>query len=328
MTLDEKAAALLMLHAPGVESAPLRSLVDLGVSGLILMGDNVPATSEQLAELTAGVQSGLEVPVLFAIDEEGGIVQRLPWDPVPGADVVRDGAVEVTEQAFSDRAELLAAGGVNVNFGIVADVTADPDSFIFDRVLGTEPGAAADRVAAAVRGESPLVASTLKHFPGHGAAPGDSHESIPSADLDASAWSSGPAVPFAAGIDAGAPLVMTGHLEYPAIDADPASLSAEWHRLLRDDLGFEGVIVTDDMLMLQNNGLAEYSDPYENAVRALEAGSDLLLYVLPADPSDVGIEVAALVTAIGDAVRSGRISEETIDESVTRILTLRYSFAD
>ena len=196
-----------------------------------------------------------------------------------------------------------------MNFGIVADVTADADSFIYGRVLGADPQAAAERVAAAVAGERGAVLSTLKHFPGHGAAPGDSHASVPTAPLSLDEWRAGPAIPFAAGIDAGAELVMTGHLAYPSVDAAPASLSPEWHRILREELGFDGVVVTDDMLMLQHNGLPEFADPGENAVRAIAAGGDLLLYVLPADPSEFGISVDGLVASIVAAVDVGRIDE-------------------
>jgi beta-N-acetylhexosaminidase len=117
--------------------------------------------------------------------------------------------------------------------------------------------------------------------------------------------------------------VMTGHLAYPAVDAAPASLSPEWHRILREELGFEGVVVTDDMLMLQHNGLPEYADPGENAVRALAAGGDLLLYVLPADPSEFGISVDGLAASISEAVASGRIPEARLDEAATRVFELR-----
>ncbi len=199
----------------------------------------------------------------------------------------------------------------------------DPASFISGRVLGADAEGAAARVASAVAGERGTVASTLKHFPGHGAAPGDSHSSIPSAPLGLDEWRAGPSVPFVAGIDAGAELVMTGHLAYPAVDPAPASLSPEWHRILRDELGFDGVVVTDDMLMLQHNGLPEYADPGENAVRAVAAGSDLLLYVLPADPATMGITVGGLVTSLVGAVHTGRISEERLDEAAARVLTLR-----
>jgi len=308
LTTEQKAAALLMLHAPGIDPAPLRAYVDQGVSGLILMGDNMPETPPELAELTAAVQDDPEAPALIGIDEEGGEVQRLPWDDQPGADQLRNEPPAASEDAFAARATALADAGVSVNFGIVADVTPDPESFIAGRILGTDPTGAADRVAAAVSGERHVVESTLKHFPGHGAAPGDSHTSIPTAPLTMDEWRTGPAVPFEAGIDAGAELVMTGHLAYPAIDPAPASLSPEWHRILRDELGFDGVVVSDDMLMLQRNDLPEYADPGENAVRAVAAGCDLLLYVLPADPAEVGISVGGLVGAISGAVDSGRLS--------------------
>jgi len=328
LTIEQKAASLLMLHAPGTDPAPLRALVDEGVSGLILMGDNVPGTPAELAALTKAVQADPEAPVLMGIDEEGGEVQRLPWDGTAGAEALRAAPADAAEDAFAARAATLADVGVDVNFGIVADVTADPSSFISGRVLGADPEAAADRVAAAVAGERGAVLSTLKHFPGHGAAPGDSHDSVPTAPLTVEQWRAGPAIPFEAGIDAGAELVMTGHLAYPAIDAAPASLSPEWHRILREELGFDGVVVTDDMLMLQANGLPEYADPGENAVRAIAAGSDLLLYVLPADPSEFGISVSGLVDSIVAAVHSGRLDEARLDDAVERVLELRRSLAN
>jgi beta-N-acetylhexosaminidase len=323
LSIEQKAASLLMLHAPGTDPAPLRALVDAGVSGLILMGDNMPATPPELAALAEAVQVDAEAPVLLGIDEEGGEVQRLPWDGAAGAEQLRTAPPQAARDAFGARGVALSEVGVDVNFGIVADVTADPASFIAGRVLGGDPQSAADRVAAAVAGERGAVLSTLKHFPGHGAAPGDSHASVPSAPLTIDEWRAGPAIPFEAGIDAGAELVMTGHLAYPAVDVAPASLSPEWHRILREELGFDGVVVTDDMLMLQHNGMPEYADPGENAVRAVEAGSDLLLYVLPADPSAVGVSVDGLVASLAAAVESGRVTEQRLDEAVERVLTLR-----
>lgn len=325
LTTTQKAAALLMLHAPGTDPAALRAYVDAGVSGLILMGDNIAGTPDELAALTAAVQVDPEAPVLIGIDEEGGEVQRLPWDDAAGAETLRAQPPAASRDAFASRSAMLANGGVSVNFGIVADVTADAESFIFGRVLGTDAAGSGERVAAAVAGEQGTVFSTLKHFPGHGAVPGDSHSSVPAAPLTIDEWRAGPSIPFAAGIGAGAEFVMTGHLAYPAVDPAPASLSPEWHRILREELGFEGVVVTDDMLMLQHSGLPEYADPGENAVRAIAAGADLLLYVLPADPSDFGISVDGLAAAIVAAVRSGRITESRLDEAVERVLTLRRS---
>lgn len=328
LSIEQKAAALLMLHAPGTDPAPLRAFVDAGVSGLILMGDNVPGSPPELAAITAALHPDPEAPVLVGIDQEGGEVQRLPWDGAASAQDLRGVPASAARDAFALRAATLADVGVSVNFGIVADVTPDPESFISGRVLGTDPAGSAERVAAAVSGERGVVLSTLKHFPGHGAAPGDSHSSVPAAPLTIDEWRAGPAIPFDAGIDAGAELVMTGHLAYPAVDPAPASLSPEWHRILRDELGFDGVVVSDDMLMLQHNGLAEYADPGENAVRAVAAGCDLLLYVLPADPSEFGISVDGLVASIVAAVWSGRISEQRLDEAVGRVLTLRRSLVE
>jgi beta-N-acetylhexosaminidase len=328
LTIEQKAAALLMLHAPGTDPAPLRAFVDAGVSGLILMGDNVPGSPPELAAITAALHADPEAPVLVGIDQEGGEVQRLPWDGAASAQDLRGVPAVAARDAFALRAATLADVGVSVNFGIVADVTPDPESFISGRVLGTDPAGSAERVAAAVSGERGVVFSTLKHFPGHGAAPGDSHSSVPAAPLTIDEWRAGPAIPFDAGIDAGAELVMTGHLAYPAVDPAPASLSPEWHRILRDELGFDGVVVSDDMLMLQHNGLAEYADPGENAVRAVAAGCDLLLYVLPADPSEFGISVDGLVASIVAAVQSGRISEQRLDEAVERVLSLRRSLVE
>lgn len=329
MSLEQKAASLLMVHAPGIDPAPLRALVDQGVGGIILMGDNIPDSPDQLRALTGALQTDAQAPILIGVDQEGGVVRRLGWDSTAGAGELRDAPPDAARAAYASRADALAASGVNVNFGIVADVTADTGSFMWDRVLGTDPQSASERVAAAVTGEqaSGLVASTVKHFPGHGAAPGDSHASIPSAPLTISEWRTLAAPPFEAAIDAGADLVMTGHLAYPAVAAAPASLSTEWHRILRQELGFEGVVVTDDMLMLQHNGLAEYADPGENAVRAVAAGSDLLLYVLPEDPSSFGISVQGLSASIAAGVRSGRMSEERLDGAARRVLGLRYDLA-
>ncbi len=327
MTDRERAASLLMLHAPGTDPAAMRELIDQGIAGVILMGDNIPRSEAELVGLTSALQSDPEAATLIGIDQEGGIVSRIDWDPAPAPYELRDQPATATRDAFAARAAALEASGVNVNFGIVADVTDDPGSFIYDRVLGTSPEAAAAHVSAAVEGERGAVASTVKHFPGHGAAPGDSHVSVPSAPLTLDEWRAGPAVPFEAAVDADVELVMTGHLSYPSVDAAPASLSPAWHEILRDELGFDGVLVTDDMLMLQHNGLPEYADPGENAIRAVAAGGDLLLYVLPADPSEFGISVDGLAASIAGAVADGRIPSKRLEEAATRVFELRRELA-
>ncbi|MDO9590493.1 MAG: glycoside hydrolase family 3 N-terminal domain-containing protein, partial [Microcella sp.] len=136
-------------------------------------------------------------------------------------------------------------------------------------------------------------------------------------------WRATHAVPFEAGIEAGAPLVMMGHLEFSQISPGPASLSSVWIDILRGELEFDGVIVTDDLLMLQRSGVAAYANPLQNAVRALAAGNDLLLCVLPGDPRTVGIDPARLVTELAAAVGDGRLDEASVDASLVRVLGMR-----
>jgi beta-N-acetylhexosaminidase len=317
MTLPQKVASMFIVRAPAVDGAAWQATVSSrGLGGLILMGDNVPATPEELAALTAGVSSGHGLAPLISIDEEGGDVTRLPYDGFAGADTLSSQPEPATQDAFMGRSQLLEASGVSVNFGIVADVTADPASFMFSRVLGGDVAASSPRVAAAVTGESGRVFSTLKHFPGHGETTGDSHSSVPRSDVDLNAWRVRDAPPFQAGINAGAELVMFGHLAYTPVDPQPASLSATWHTILRDELGFTGVTVTDDMGMLEATGLPEYASAEENAIRAVAAGNDLLLYVTPGD-------VDAMIAAVVGAVESGRIDPAVIDDAVARDLGLR-----
>ncbi len=324
MSLAEKVQSLFMLHVPGTDADAFRAFAEHNrPGGMILMGDNIPSGTTALAGLTAAASPDPELPLLFAVDQEGGVVSRLHADTAPGADQLKHDPVGKTYTAFRSRASLLREAGIQINFGVVADVSADPGSFIYDRVLGVDPQAAAERVAQAVRGESGLVLSTLKHFPGHGTGVGDSHQLIPQTKMSRAHWRERDGRPFAAGIVAGAELVMLGHLEYSEVDAQPASLSPVWHRILRDDLDFHGVIISDDMLMLQHSGLDEYRDPSENAIRALAAGTTMLLYVLPANPSTAGIDLGTMVSDIMTAVDTGRIDPAQVDQAARALLVLR-----
>lgn len=318
MTLAERVQSLLVLHAGGTDPAAIRAVVDrYHPGGLILMGDNTAAGSPGVAAITAAASVDPALPVLVAVDQEGGEVSRIDADPSPGADVLRSASAADTQRAFAARAALLASIGISVNFGIVADVTDDPDSFLSGRVLGTDPVSSAEHVAAAVAGERGVVLSTLKHFPGHGAAPGDSHSVVPHTDESLDAWRARDAVPFEAGIRAGAGAVMFGHLVYSAVDSLPASLSPTWHSILRDELGFGGLAVTDDLNMLQDAG---YGEAAGIAVAAAAAGNDLLLYV-PTVGTD--FDPQTVVDAIVAAVTAGTIPQSTIDRAALRVLEQR-----
>lgn len=332
MTLEQKVASLLILHTPGVDGAAQRSFIEqFGLGGVILMGDNMPGGTDAtdlagLSSMTAAIRGTDLLPPLIGIDQEGGDVVRVGPDPAPGAEQLRALAPAAAAEAFRARAAMLADAGISLNFGVVADISADPSSFIYSRSLGADAAAAGERVAAAVAGERGRVLSTLKHFPGHGAAPGDSHYGIPSTGLSLEQWRQLEAPPFEAGIGAGAEFVMFGHLSYSAVDALPASLSVRWHDILGEQLEFTGLSITDDMRMLQDSGDPRYADPVQNVVDAFAAGNSMVLFTLPADPGSVGVDIPALIAAVADAVRIGRIPAAQIDDAALAALRLRETF--
>lgn len=324
MTTSEQAASIVMGHIPTSDPAGLSEYMKgAGLGGFILMGANVPSTEDALRGVTGALTIDPALPPLIAIDQEGGDVSRLPWDDFPASSRLKERPAADASAAFAARGSLIARSGANVNFGIVADTTSDRSSFIFGRSLGADPQGAAERVAAAVTAEEQFVASTLKHFPGHGATPGDSHQLIPSTDLTLEQWQQADALPFIAGIDAGASLLMFGHLSYTAVDAAPASLSSRWHEIARDDLGFEGVIVTDDLGMLLSTGLDEYADPVANAVAALAAGNDLVLMIAHSTPDTA----SQLIAGITSAVEAATLPAERLQDAAERVMTLRLELA-
>lgn len=324
MSTREKAASLVMGHLPMTDPSALRAYMEsTGIGGFILMGANIPGSESELRAITDALTVDSALPPLLAIDQEGGDVSRLPWDDFPSALTLKDLPATESALAFAGRAALLQRAGISVNFGIVADVTADPGMFIYRRALGTSPDASAERVIAAVSGEGTTAASTLKHFPGHGAAPGDSHTTIPSTSMSKEQWAASDGVPFSAGIDAGAPLLMYGHLNYSSVDNAPASMSAEWHRVARDELGFDGISITDDLGMLQATGLAEYQDPVANAVAAIAAGNDMVLTVVFSNAETASRAVDGIVAA----VESGVLSTDRLNDAAIRVTSLRLDLA-
>ena len=305
LSTREQVATLIIASRPGTDAKTLSDFVSLtGISGFILMGDNVADSPEAMKDLTDHMRSGQHLPVFIAVDEEGGPVTRLPWDTLPSAGSLQASSPEEVRGVFEERAALLAQSGITVNFGIVADVPGGPDGFLADRAFGFDAQEVSARVAAAVEGERGIVQTTLKHFPGHGAAAGDSHVMIPSSDLSYDAWKTSHAIPFIDGIAAGAELVMVGHVRFPDIEAMPASLSPAWYRIAREDLGFEGLLITDDLGMLEQSGEPEFSDRARNIANALAAGADLALIVWGENADSLNSlidEVAAIITEDGAA---------------------------
>jgi len=269
----------------------------------------------QVRALTAGLGAAARVPLLIGTDQEYGVVTRIRSGIVQLPSAMAFGAADdpaLTERAWAAAGADLAALGVNVDFAPVADVLG-PGGVVGSRSFGGDPAAVARQVAAAVRGlRSAGLAATLKHFPGHGHTTVDSHVALPRLDRTVAELEERDLPPFVAGIAAGADLVMSGHIEVPAIESGvPASFSARvLVDLLRGQLGFGGVVICDALRMVP----AMRWPPGEAAVRALLAGNDLLL-----QPPDL----AAAQRGLLDALDAGRLPRARLVEAVERILALK-----
>ncbi len=297
--------------------ATKQALQDYPVGGIIYFAHNFD-TVEQTEDMIANTQSFSKIGLFIATDEEGGRVNRLMdtlgttyIDPMyEYRDQGTDVAFENAKTIATDMVRL----GFNLDFAPVADVWSNPDNTVIgDRAYSDDYGQAAELVESAVRGfDAGGVICTLKHFPGHGDTAEDSHYSSAYVNRTKAQIMSDEMQTFRAGIDAGAELVMVGHLIVPDIDELPATLSYKIAtEMLRGDMGFDGIAITDSMEM---ESITDNYGVGDSAVMAVKAGMDMLLQ--PAD-------LAAAVDAIENAVANGDITETRIDESVRRILMLK-----
>src|SRR5690625_769741 len=281
-------------------------------------------TAAQLQEVTGAVQNqqqaaGREWPAIISVDQEGGRVARLRGviDKVPAfATLAAQGNAEVravTEAMGAQMADL----GFTMDFAPVADVSIGPkDPTIGDRAAGTDPEFVADAALAAVAGllEGGVV-PTVKHFPGHGSVTTDSHIDLPVQKRSLEELREKDLVPFAAAISAGAPVVMMAHVSVEELDPGvPATLSAPAYALLRDELGFEGVIVTDAMNM---QAITKTTKSGQESVAALAAGADLVLM-----PADIKAAHGAIVAALD----SGDLDRSELERSAARVVALQLWF--
>lgn len=296
------------------------------VGGVILFGHNMRSEG-QVRDLTASLQ-GMSmrtepaVPLFVAVDQEGGEIASAPWvAPQPAAAEVGRGGDPAEARAVAEEIgrDLLRAG-VNTNFAPVVDTGFG--AAIGNRSYGEDPELVSRMGAAAVGGyERAGIASAAKHFPNHGPAVADSHRELPVVGHDMETLRSHDLPPFRAAVEAGVPMVMAGHLLYPAVDAErPASLSPRWMGLLRDEIGFDGVIVTDDLAMA---GASGGGTPERAAVEAVKAGADLLIVSSPPQ------QQADAYDAVVAAVEAGEIPEERVRDSVRRLVEVKeaYGFA-
>lgn len=338
-TLEEKVGELLLVHFEG--NAPnensRRLIEEAKVGGFIYYNfSNELSSPSQVQTLSRGLQeqkrkSGSQIPLLITVDQEGGRVTRLKNGFTQFPSPALFGNLNnplLVEKAAKYTAQELKAVGVNMNLAPVVDVNSNPlNPVIGNRAYSSDPDIVSALGESAIHGyEEESVISCLKHFPGHGDTGKDSHVDLATLDKSRGALDSLELIPFRK-LAKKAPCVMTAHLLVREIDDKPATLSNPiLEGILRQELGFEGVIISDSLVM---KGLAPYGASYEElALKAILAGCDIVclggkLLNEPAQDEITVEDVIRIHAFLVDAVHSGKLPMERLDQSVKRILTLK-----
>ena len=314
MTLEEKVGQLFWARVPS--NHQIEDLQSYHLSGYILFGRDFEGQSiEDIKALTKGYQAAAKIPLLIGSDEEGGTVTRIssiletPFQS-PRA-LYQQGGMEAVLSDTKQKAELLKSVGINAGLFPVADLARNQSAFIYDRTIGQDASTTASYVQQVVEElKQSKVGSTLKHFPGYGDN-GDSHTGIIQDNRSLDELRQADFLPFQAGIDAGADSVLVSHNILSKIDTVPSYISPKITDLLRKELHFKGVILTDDFDMA---GLADFVSQEEAALQVIVAGNDLIL----------GSSYQTQIPYLLKKISSGELTEERIDESVRRILTWKY----
>ena len=324
MTLEEKVGQLFFVRCPEVNA--LEDVAACRLGGYLLFGrdfkDSAGAylTAEQVREKIRSYQDAALIPLLIGVDEEGGSVARASWNPnlFPGGKCRspqwllnhRSGERDVFAEDAWEKSTTLLGYGVNVNLAPVCDVSMDPGSFIYDRTLGLDAAAQADYAESVVSAMAESgIGSVLKHFPGYGDN-ADTHTGIALDERPMEAFLEGDFLPFRAGLAAGGrtTAVLVSHNIVSCMDPDlPASLSPAVHEILRQELDFDGVVMTDDLAM---KAVADYAKDGAVAVMALAAGNDLLI------TGDYRSQIPKVL----EAVENGALSETVVDGACRRVL--------
>ena len=314
MTLEEKVGQLFLARCR--KETALDDVRNYQLGGLVLFGrDFDDETLGSMQKRLKAYRAAGNIPLLLAVDEEGGTVVRISSHPVFRGEpfpsprqAFQSGGLELALSLESEKAYLLHALGLNVNLAPVCDIAMDPGSFLYSRSLGADPITTGQYVSATLERMAEYgVGGVMKHFPGYGEN-GDTHvtgildsrslEELEGKDL----------IPFRAGIQTGLGAILVSHNRIAALDADaPASLSPAVIGYLRDTLGYDRVVITDDLSM----GALEDYTPEEAAVLAVKAGADLLC----------STDFESQLSAALEAARSGEISQDRVDEAVYRVLS-------
>ena len=319
MSLEQRVGQLFLARCNADTAAADIRQYHLG--GLVLFGSDFEnQTPNSMRQTIAAYQNSAEKPLLIAVDEEGGDVTRISQFPA-----FRDrrfsslrkrydqGGLEGVLAEEEEKCRLLSDLGINVNLGPVCDITTEPEAFMYSRSLGQDAQKTAEVTASTVNLMNAFsIGSVLKHFPGYGNNV-DTHTGIAVDTRALSELEERDLVPFTAGIQAGCGAVMVGHIIVEALDGElPASLSPAVHRYLREELGFSGVIMTDDLVM---QAITDQYGAGEAAVMAVLAGNDLLC----------STEYAVQYQAVLQAVLDGRIDIDVLNSALRNVLEWKIS---
>lgn len=316
MTIPEKVGQMFMVRVPKENADKRVSEYHLG--GYIMFGrDFDNKTKEEVMGNIASWQSASDIPMLIGVDEEGGTVNRISTntefrsEPFKSSqELYKEGGFDLIYEDTINKSNFLKELGINVNFAPVVDVSTNPDDYIYKRSFGKNANLTSEYASTVVTAmKEANIASVLKHFPGYGNNT-DTHTGISIDNRTLETFKESDFLPFEAGIKAGANIILVSHNIITNIDPDnPASLSTRVHEILRNDLGFAGVIITDDLYM------DAISKNYDSsvAVLAILAGNDLIC------TTDFESQIPEVIAAVED----GTISIDRINESVRRILELK-----
>lgn len=318
MTLEEKVGQIFLVRCK--PETALEDIQEYNIGGFILFDANiVNQTKESLASTLQSYQETSDIDLLIAVDEEGGTVNRLSWYPefrgVPfysPQNLYNEGGYPLIESDTEEKAKLLKSLGINLNLAPVADISTNPYDFIYYRTFGKDEAETSKYVETVVKVmKEQNIGSTLKHFPGYGNNL-DTHIGLSIDERSYENFIEHDFLPFKAGIKAGAGSILVSHNIVKSMDENlPASLSPKVNKIIREELNFDGVVMTDDLEM---DAIKEYIGDSSSAVLAVQAGNDLII------ASNFELQIPTVI----EAVKNGEISEDRINEAVLRVLTWKF----
>ena len=317
MTLEEKVGQMFIVRLP--EKDALTAIEQYHLGGYILYArDFRNHTKESATSMIKSYQDNSKIPMLIGVDEEGGTVNRVSLYPAfrnspfrSPQELYKSGGWEMITSDAIEKSKLLRSLGINVNFAPVVDVSENPNDYIYNRSFGSDADMTAQYAKKVVKAmHKEHIEPVLKHFPGYGNNV-NTHTGIAHDTRSYEQFETSDFIPFQEGVKAGANIILVSHnIVHSMDDKYPASLSPKVHKILRETLSFDGVVVTDDLYM---EGITQYVKKEEAAILAVQAGNDLICC------TDFQTQIPAVVSAVKD----GRISEERVNSSVRRILKLK-----